>query len=199
MCAADIPAVVDLMAQAFQNAALYRYLEPDEAKRQELLRAVFHHRVPASFSADQSELALDGGVLLGAALWTPPALPDAPKHENTALNEAVRRFGPAVSEKWEYFHTILFGAFERASFAPHWSLSPIAVLPQAQGKGAASLLIRDKLARIDERGEPCLLATQDAVNIAIYGSYGFTVIQEDVIDAASGLKSYCLLRSAPRH
>jgi ribosomal protein S18 acetylase RimI-like enzyme len=199
MLAADIPAVVDLMAAAFQNAALYRYLEADGEKRRDLLRVVFQNRIPASFHAVQGELAIDGGLPVGAALWSPPiqlpALPpSAPRHENAALNEAVRRFGPAVYEKWTRFHAVLFGALAHAYPAPHWSLSPIAVLPPSQGKGIASSLIRAKLAEIDQRGDPCLLATQDQVNTLIYARYGFTIIQEDAIDTLAGLKTYCLLR-----
>jgi GNAT superfamily N-acetyltransferase len=196
MTAADIPAVIDVMARAFQQAALYRYLEPDEERRQALLRVVFEHRIPGSFPATESDLALDGNTVIGAALWSPPAPPDAPRHENTPLNEAVRAFDPAVYEKWERFHTRLFRALGTAFTPPHWSLAPIAVLPVAQGKGAASVLIRPKLAYIDERREPCLLATQDAVNLGIYRRFGFTLIQEDVIDEGAGLRSYCLLRQA---
>jgi ribosomal protein S18 acetylase RimI-like enzyme len=194
MGAADIPAVIDMMAKAFQNAVLYRYLEKDEDRRRELLRVVFEHRIPASFPLTQPELAIDGGVPVGAALWSPPAAPDAPRHENTALNEAVQRFDPAVYERWMHFHTILFHGLDEAYPAPHWSLAPIAVLPEAQGKGLASLLIRGKLAHIDECREPCLLGTQDLMNTVMYGRYGFTVIREDVI--SEGLKTYCLLRQA---
>ena len=193
----DIDAVVELMARAFQQAALYRYLEHDEQKRAALLREVFSLRVPFGFDERDGEVALEGGAIIAAALWSRP---DTPMRENLALQEAIARRGAAVSAKWEAFHHALFDSLGKACAAPHWSLAPIAVLPEAWGKGVAGALIRRKLALIDAQGAPCLLGTQDETNTRIYTHYGFKTVSQTVIaEAAAGfpaLVSWAMLRDA---
>ena len=176
----DIDAVADLMARAFQNAALYRYLEADAQRRARLLRLVFQHRVAFSFDTHDADVAYNGETITGAAIW---ARPDSEMRENHALEKALLEYG-GVIEKWRRFHEVLFGAFSAAYSKPHWSLAPIAVAPEFQGQGAAGALLRHKLARIGESGAPCLLGTQDEVNITIYRRYGFKLIHQ--VTAAPG-------------
>jgi ribosomal protein S18 acetylase RimI-like enzyme len=192
----DIEAVVELFAAAFQNAPLYRYFESDDERRPDFLRMIFRNRLGFGFEDRRADLALVEGTLSGAAMWTPPA---APRTENHALNDGIRRYRDgAVVEKWRRFHEVLFGLLERACAVPHWSIAPIAVLPAAQGRGIASALIRPRLAEIEAAGEQCLLGTQDEVNTKIYARYGFRLVGETV--AAKGangtddLKCYAMLR-----
>jgi GNAT superfamily N-acetyltransferase len=189
----DIPAVVELMALAFQNAALYRYLEPDGERRAALLRTVFSARLPFGFDGRDGELALSGSGVAGAALWMRP---EAAHEENHALEQAVERYGGALYEKWKRFHSLLFESLGAACEQPHWSLAPIAVLPSAQGRGVAGALLRRKLN--DTGGARCLLATQDRVNTGIYARYGFNTVSETVIAAAGAsgpeLRSWVMLR-----
>jgi len=50
------------------------------------------------------------------------------------------------------------------------TLSPLAVAPQAQGRGIGSALVRDVTARADERGEPLVVLEGSP---AFYGRLGF--------------------------
>ncbi|GMO27901.1 MAG: hypothetical protein Pg6A_15650 [Termitinemataceae bacterium] len=189
---ADIDAVIEIMAKAFQNSALYRYLEPDAEKRAQFLRLVFRHRIAFSFDTHEAYAAYNMETMSGAAFW---AHPDSKMRENSALEEAVRECS-GIFEKWRRFHEILFEAFSKAYSKPHWSLGPIAVAPEVWGQGTAGALIRHKLAQIDESGLPCLLGTQDEVNIKIYTRYGFRLIHKVI--AAKGeegaLSCYVMLR-----
>jgi GNAT superfamily N-acetyltransferase len=191
---ADIDAVIEIMSKAFQNAALYRHLEPDAEKRARFLRLVFRQRLAFSFDTHDAEVAYTMETMSGAAFW---ARPDSKMRENHALEEAVREYG-GVFEKWRRFHAILFEAFAKAYAKPHWSLGPIAVAPEAWGRGTAGALIRRKLAQIDESRLPCLLGTQDEVNITIYTRYGFRLIYKVVAakgeDGADDLACSIMLR-----
>ena len=190
----NIDAVVEVMAKAFQNAALYRYLEEDPQRRARLLRIVFYHRVTFSFDTHDADVAHNEEAIIGAAIW---ARPDTETRENSALEKALREYG-GIIEKWLCFHEVLFGAFSEAYSKPHWSLAPIAVAPEAQGQGAASALLRHKLVQIGESGAPCLLGTQDEVNTKIYARYGFKLIHKTVAAKGRGgehdLVCYIMLR-----
>jgi predicted N-acetyltransferase YhbS len=191
----DIDAVVELMTRAFQNAALYAYFEPRDKKRTDFLRMLFSHRLPFGFEERDAEVAYDGKKILGAALWTKPGTAPA---ENHALTEAVRQYDATVFEKWQTFHKILFGSLGSVCPEPHWSLAPIAVIPEFQGKGIAHALFQRKLTQIDAAHDPCLLGTQDEVNTKIYARYGFKIVQETVVPqkeaGASAVTSWAMLR-----
>jgi GNAT superfamily N-acetyltransferase len=72
-------------------------------------------------------------------------------------------------------------------------MGPIAVRPEAQGKGAASALLRKRLAEIDGAGLPCLLGTQDKKNLAIYNHYGFKLVRKDPL--VENVFTYAMTRS----
>jgi GNAT superfamily N-acetyltransferase len=59
-------------------------------------------------------------------------------------------------------------------------LSHIGVVPERQGEGIGSALMRDGLARADHDGVPTWLETSLASNAAYYETFGFrTVVHED--------------------
>lgn len=58
---------------------------------------------------------------------------------------------------------------------PHWYLQVIGTDPAKQGKGFASLIMRDRLQAIDEAHMPAYLESSKASNIPIYRNFGFEV------------------------
>jgi ribosomal protein S18 acetylase RimI-like enzyme len=56
---------------------------------------------------------------------------------------------------------------------PHWYLTLLAVDPSHQGKGYASILLREKLREIDKQNLPCFLNTQNESNLSVYEHFGF--------------------------
>ena len=178
---ADTGAVVELMARAFQNAALYRYLEPDADKRPAFLRMIFSHRIDFGFESRDADLAVKDGKIIGAVLWGKPG---TQAKDNHALNAAVNQYSDEVAEKWQRFHDVLFSGLSAACPEPHWSVAPIAVMPEAQGQGVASALLKNKFIQIDAEGALCLLGTQDKVNTQVYARYNFRIVSE--VTAAKG-------------
>ena len=184
-----IDIAVDIFARSFQDSTLYRYFEPDAERRRILLRLAFQHRVAYGFDTRDNFLAAIDGKPAGAALWARPVSGLPP---NDALTEAVRRYNPVVSEKWRHFHAVLFAAFDQVYPAPHWALAPIAVLPEFHRQGIAHSLIAPKLAEIDRTGIPCMLATQDKVNIGIYQRYGFNHVYSAPV--TEDIHNYVMIR-----
>ncbi len=61
---------------------------------------------------------------------------------------------------------------------PHYYLQVIGTDPPRQGKGFASAIMRDQLARSDAEGMPCYLESSKDTNVPVYRSFGFEVTGE---------------------
>lgn len=179
-----------LLVSAFQDRPFYQYLAPDPVERREFLTLNFRGRLEHSLGVSDVELAFQDRRLMGIAVWAPPV--NAPPPEDHSLEEAFSVFSPGLQERFFSFFRILIAARDQAIRQPYWSLAPIAVLPEAQGTGIASALIRKKLREIDATGTACFLGTQDAVNLDIYARYGFQKVREDPL--APGRLHYTMIR-----
>jgi GNAT superfamily N-acetyltransferase len=67
---------------------------------------------------------------------------------------------------------------------PHWYLKVIGVDPPWQGRGVASLLLRSRLERCDQDGQPSYLEASKPDGISIYEHFGFRRIS--TIDMPEG-------------
>jgi GNAT superfamily N-acetyltransferase len=67
---------------------------------------------------------------------------------------------------------------------PHSHFGPFGVEPDLQGRGIGSVLLAEYTRRLDEAGEDAYLETDKPENVALYGRFGFEVVEEaDVLDA----------------
>jgi ribosomal protein S18 acetylase RimI-like enzyme len=182
---ADIPEAVSLVSAAFaDSSALYNYLTKDRNERLKMLNAVFNFRIRGIMEhAAAVDLAVENGKMLGFAAW------DRPSEDKLDVEEVVKHISAALAdwpeetlEKWKRFHRVLFTAFGRVR-QPYWDMGPIAVHPDAQGRGVCSALLRKQLAVIDTEGLPCILGTQDDKNTAIYRRFGFEIVSRDPVSA----------------
>lgn len=60
----------------------------------------------------------------------------------------------------------------------HWHLDPLVVVPERQGKGIGSQLLREFCARVDNTGLAAYLETDRQDNVRLYQRFGFQVIKE---------------------
>jgi predicted GNAT family N-acyltransferase len=188
----DLKVAESILISSFHDRPFYRYIAPDESERQEFLKVNFRLRLEHGLETSEMEFALLDTRIVGIAVWSPP--PIAPLDEDHSLEEAFARFSPGLQQRFFAFLTTLFSARDQVVQQPYWSLAPIAILPEEQGKGIASALIRKKLRQIDASRAPCFLGTQDKPNLAIYARYGFQVMREDPL--APGIVHYTMLREA---
>jgi predicted N-acetyltransferase YhbS len=107
-------------------------------------------------------------------------------------------YSPEIATRWVGFYEILLAGMKKSVQQPFWGLSPIVVLPEEQGKGIGSRLMRKKLEEIG--AFPCFLATQSASNRDIYNRYGFRTTVEDRLGAwnkncpEGGIVNYTMIR-----
>jgi ribosomal protein S18 acetylase RimI-like enzyme len=110
----------------------------------------------------------------GAALWTPPK-----GWKN--LRAWPNLFGLARAVGLARVPHVL-AAVNRVQRPkprePHWYLFALGVVPEAQGRGIGSALLRAVLARLDESGEPAYLEASTEDNARLYLRHGFRIVQE---------------------
>jgi GNAT superfamily N-acetyltransferase len=198
----DFDEIIALMVKGFFHSTLYTWAAPDEGERLQILGAMFRHRVRSWLeSAYQTELALEGSIIVGSATWVPPhgdeRNPPAPSagaaNQTSPSDEVFKGLSPGVVTRWLKFQPVI-EAQTRAIPQGCWDLAPIAVSPEAQGRGIGAGLLRRKLKEIDQAAQPCFLATQDRGNLEIYEHFGFKRIDEIPV-APGGPVSYSLLRA----
>jgi GNAT superfamily N-acetyltransferase len=165
----DVQCLKTVLAEAFFNDPILGWLMPDDTKRRARLRRFFaielHHMA-----------LLHGRVwttrdLTGAALSLPPGAWRVPLRA-TLLDGAV--FGVRLSKAAR-----LGAAMERRHVREsHYYVRDVGVLPNMQGKGLGSVLLRPTLDRCDREGLPAYLEASSERNAALYECLGFQLTDE---------------------
>ncbi|MDR1545935.1 MAG: GNAT family N-acetyltransferase [Deltaproteobacteria bacterium] len=198
----DLAEVVEMIAKAFFPTDLYAYMMKSLNFRFKFLMDVFRWRVAVGTAYKETELAVENGRVIGAAVWTPPATfvaghlaAQETQKKLGPMSEAIEDYPREVQDRWLGFFDLFLRARDQVISQPYWALTPIAVAPDRQGRKVASALMRKKLAEFDAAKLPCFLGTQDEFSRDIYLHYGFAVFRRDLI-LDSGLLSYSMVRSA---
>lgn len=163
---ADVPAVSDVLARAFADDPVIRWLLPDGRGIPRMFTVLTRHAHAAPGAAD---IAYDETGILGAALWDPPGHKLSGGQEfRTALAfiRAMRRrviYGQKIEQ---IFHK----ARPQGEF---WYLAQIGA--PTPGKGTGSALLASRLDRITG---PAYLESSKEANIPLYERFGFTVTTE---------------------
>lgn len=168
----DSAALSQTLARAFHDDPMTCHLLANAATRPEKLPRLF---------ALLFKLALPLGacdVTSGyeaAAIWRPPGQWHMPLWQYLVhAGELLGVFGAGalkVMQTMDIVETV-------HPKEPHWYLQVLGTDPAKQGKGFASLIMRNQLARIDVSGLPAYLESSKASNIPIYRSFGFEVTGE---------------------
>lgn len=87
-----------------------------------------------------------------------------------------------------------FGNWSRHDLpTPHWHLGPVGIVPELQGKGIGSQLMRDFCAFLDAGKAAAWLETDKEINVTFYRRHGFEVVAEDTVN---GVANWFMERSA---
>lgn len=172
---AQLPAVMETLAQAFQTDPALSWILPDPDHRARALRSLFRTLAPADARAG---VALRSEGDEAASLWRGPG-----KAENGTL-EFLRTVIPLVAT---FGTALLRGLKVQASIDAHrpkghfWYLHYVGVRPTHQGKGHGGRIIRAQTAVADRDGLPCWLETATPENVGLYERLGFiTQVEWDV-------------------
>jgi ribosomal protein S18 acetylase RimI-like enzyme len=194
LTSADTEQASVVLARAFYNDPLWCHLLPNPTERAALVRHAFRATLPAILGTEQ--VYGIGGPLAGVAIWSAPQ-PARPFVQGllnpftftlafSPLMLALRRALP-VFAKFEEMH-------KTYAPEPHYYLNSIGVVPEAQGRGYASKLIRPFLAKAASEGVHAYTETATPTNVTLYEHYGF-VVQEEYAVPGTPLRLWSFLKT----
>jgi GNAT superfamily N-acetyltransferase len=182
---ADIHGLKDVLAEAFFEDPVFGWLMPDEAKRGGRLRHYFaielrHLTLPRGRVWTTGDLA-------GAALSLPPGAWRVPLQATLLHGTAFGVHLPRAARlgatmEWRHLRE------------PHYYVRDVGVLPDMQGKGLGSTLLRPTLDRCDREGLPAYLEASSERNAALYERHGFKLTDELRVGGSPPLR---LMRRPP--
>jgi predicted N-acetyltransferase YhbS len=180
-------------AQAFADDPTTAYLVPDADKR-ENLNYSFEYYLRLSLLSPGYEAYVTSPACEGVVIWVGP---DA----NDSLLTQFRAGWPVLPLRlgWRslFRETRMDARFSRIrqKLVPkrHMYLALLAVAPQYQGAGHAGRLVRPMLERLDREKMPAFVETQNERNAAMYGRWGFRLLQTEAIPGTD-VKMHLMLR-----
>lgn len=191
-----IPTAVETFSTAFKDDDLYKYIVPDGNRRMEFLRNFFAFRI--RYGMKFGEVQTTSARCEGVAIWIPF------QNRKMTIPRILRSGGLSVMRAIDAGTRRKLAAIQNFAertrkeiLKPHWHLSPLAVHPDHQGKGVASVLIRSMLERLDKEQSACLLETQTERNVAMYERFGFKVMHKELIPG-SGVHHWVMWRETAR-
>jgi GNAT superfamily N-acetyltransferase len=183
--------VIELLAQAYATNPLHvvMFRGSDEAAIQ-AHRTLFKLSLPVLYTGTKL-VALHGDTVVGFAHWIPyPGCRPAPE---ALADVAPKLLGELDGEVASRLLVWRRAWGEADPDEPHSHFGPLAVHPEAQGKGIGGLLLDRYCAHLDREGEQGYLETERLQNLSIYRKAGFKVTAETDVH---GLPSWFMTRPA---
>ena len=111
----------------------------------------------------------------GAAVWAPPGAGFSQQDDERfeAAVEAVA--GDDIARATRVMELL---DANHPTGVPHWYLMLFGVIPERQGRGIGSALLRPVLDRADQEGSPAYLEATSRRSRALYERHGFVTIGE---------------------
>lgn len=163
---ADVAEVSALIASAFTELDVSRWLIPDAGRREPVLAANFRILVEHALRHGEVHFAPDRS---GVAVWVhhgpsgPPEPPDYDRRLIEACGEHTRRFR-LLDEGFEAHHP---------HGAPHHHLAFLAVRPGMRDSGTGSALLRHHHEHLDRTGLPAYLEASSERSRTLYERHGY--------------------------
>jgi ribosomal protein S18 acetylase RimI-like enzyme len=175
--ASDLAALIETTSQAYRADPLIRYFVRDDERQVEGLRRLFEFCLrEQALPHGQVTMTRDGSA---CAAWLPPANARASMSllEQILLLPRMARICSAARIP-RLLATMRLLERHHPAAPPHHYLYLLAVLPERQGQGLGSALLRAGLRPIDRAGTPTYLETASERNLAFYRRHGFVVTGE---------------------
>ncbi len=178
---AHAEAVGHTLTDAFMDYPVDCYVLPDPERRRKLLLWTYPRWVRAMLAAGE---ALTTSDFTGAALWRRPesGLWRWLWYQVRAgLLHAPFKLRPGEFLRLGKVNAEATKRMRHSLTSPHWVLDLLGVAPEHQGQGISRRLLEPTLARVDAQGFPSYVITNKEENVAIYGRFGFKVIEEGLM------------------
>jgi ribosomal protein S18 acetylase RimI-like enzyme len=173
----DVEVTAAVLADAFHDDPIFRWLFPDDADRPRLSQAMF------TVLGRHSYLPRGGCALAGdaaAAYWEPPGTPS----DDDFWVEHGEEFAAALEGQVERIGALGAAMAEHHPPDPAWYLALLGVRPSSQGRGLGGQLLAHTLERIDAAGDAAYLEASSPRNRALYERHGFVFVEEFAAEGA---------------
>ncbi len=190
--------VSQVLARAFREDPIARYLFPNDLRRARLLPWYLGSAV--RYCSNYGEVYTTE-TLDGLAAWLPPGETGVSNYWHmfrSGMLLAPLKVGPAAFSRLMALRTYTEAAHERWAPGSHWYLFVLGVEPSSQGKGVGGALMEPVLARADAENTSCYLETQYERNLPFYGKYGFEVAEEGTVPNG-GPRIWSMVRQPAEH
>lgn len=171
----DLRSIARVLAEAFDDSPVTRWIVPGRRLRPTALRAFFGSGARDAYRNGRVWVAADGGRIVGAAVWLPPgAYPMAAARElRTSLPIlALLPVAPRALRRALQYQAAVARVHPRDE---HWYLVAIGVAVDRRGSGLGTRLLAPGLAAADAEGLGCYLETEKERNLPFYGRHRFDV------------------------
>jgi GNAT superfamily N-acetyltransferase len=180
----DLGEVVDVLAEAFHDYPVMRYVLSDSEEYDADVRTLIGFFATSRMHRDEVVLGdRSVGALRGVALVSYPGRRESPP-ELADLREATwARLGAPARARYETFGDAA-GAIDIA--VPHLHLNMLGVRDAARGTGAGRRLLEavHALSVADPDSEGVSLSTEDPANVDLYLHFGYHVVGQADVDGA---------------
>jgi ribosomal protein S18 acetylase RimI-like enzyme len=189
----DIEQAAQVISQAFINDPLISFVLPFRRTRVKTLYKFF--RAYGEVNIKNNRGYGFGEPLQGVAYWK------SPNQDNLSISvKSLTQFLPLLFTFYPIGYFRAKAIFQKIdelhkSYAdePHYYLDNIGVIPNAQGKGVSSKLIRPILEMADSQKVITYTDTVTQSNVALYEHFGFQCMEESSI-ANTGITVWALRR-----
>lgn len=171
---ADVRAIRAMLARAFDDDPVSRYLFPSDRRRPGGLRRFFGLQMRRDLLAHGGVYTTDG--CLGAALWAPPGKP--PPSRLRAFLTVVPVVPYVMGATLRRSLRFLAQVEAIHPHEPHWYLETLGTEPARQGHGIGSAVLQPVLRQADAAGVRAYLESSKWENVPFYRRHGFEVTQE---------------------
>ncbi len=186
----SVAGAAEVLARAFQDDPLQKYVFPDEEER--LRRSAAHFGAALHYGLQFGTVNEAPG---GAVIALPPGETDVTpsRAEAGGLAQLPDLIGPEAAARFFGVTQAAEPMHHRHAPGPHWYVMVLGVSPEAQGSGLGRDLLQSVFAEADPGRLPVYLETTRAANVAFYGHMGFEVV-EQFREPTSGLDVWGFLR-----
>jgi GNAT superfamily N-acetyltransferase len=171
----EIPAAVDVVARAMATSPMPRaVIGPDPERCHRYLTRFFTTLYTHARHQRPLVARFEGRVIASTNDLVGEACRFGPRERIKALPQLVRTPPPLLVRMGRWM-----ADWERRDpDSPHSHYGPFGVDPAYQGRGVGSLVMAEYTRRLDEGGDDAYLETDKPENVALYGRFGFEVVEE---------------------
>ncbi|HUY22159.1 MAG TPA: GNAT family N-acetyltransferase [Acidimicrobiales bacterium] len=171
----DVDALVEVLARAFDDDPVPRWMFRGDRRRHRGLRAFFRIQIRHTYLERGEVWTTD--ELAGAAMWAPPGKARAGWRDVANL-VPVLPYLVGLGRDTPDAARMLAAVDAARPREHHWYLATLGTDPDHQGSGVGSALLRAVLGRVDAEGLPAYLESSKESNVPFYARHGFGVTGE---------------------